>query len=73
MEERGKIIHEMTDPRNKTVAVPLAKTGCRVSEALEVKMDDLMLDKGFIRLRKRKGGKQTVVPVDEETMQAIER
>jgi integrase/recombinase XerD len=68
-----KIIHEMTDPRNKTVAVLLAKTGCRVSEALEVKMDDLMLDEGLIRLRKRKGGKQTVVPIDEETIQAIER
>jgi len=47
----------MTDPRNKTVAVLLAKTGCRVSEALEVKQDDLMLDEGFVRLRERKGGK----------------
>jgi len=72
-ENGAKIIHEMTDPRNKTVAVLLAKTGCRVSEALEVKMDDLMLDEGFVRLRERKGGKQTVVPVDEETIQAIER
>jgi integrase/recombinase XerD len=63
----------MTDPRNKTVAVLLAKTGCRVSEALEVKMDDLILDEGFARLRERKGGKQTVVPADEGTIQAIER
>lgn len=55
------------------MAVLLAKAGCRVSEALEVKMDDLMLDEGFIRLRKRKGGKQTVVPIDEETIQAIDR
>jgi len=62
-ENGAKIIHEMTDPRNKTVAVSLAKTGCRVSEALEVKMDDLMLDEGVIRLRKRKGGEQTVVPI----------
>lgn len=72
-ENATKIIHEMTDPRNKTVAILLAKTGCRVSEALELKVDDLMLDDGFIRLRKRKGGKQTVVPIDEETIQAIER
>ena len=72
-ENGAKIIREMTDPRNKTVAVLLAKTGCRVSEALEVKMDDLMLDEGFVRLRKRKGGKQTVVPIDQETIQAIER
>lgn len=72
-ENGTKIINEMTDPRNKTVAILLAKTGCRVSEALELNMDDLMLDDGFIRLRKRKGGKQTVVPIDEETIQAIER
>ncbi|MFB6103595.1 MAG: tyrosine-type recombinase/integrase [Halobacteriaceae archaeon] len=72
-ETGAKIVRNMTDPRNKTVAVLLAKTGCRVSEALEVKLDDLMLDDGFVRLRERKGGKQTVVPVDEETIQAIER
>ena len=72
-ENGAKISRNMTDHRNKTVAVSLANTGCRVSEALEVKMDDLMRDEGFIRLRKRKGGKQTVVPIDEETVQAIER
>lgn len=72
-ENGAKIIHEMTDPRNKTVAVLLPKTGCRGSEALEVNINDLMLENGFVRLRERKGGKQTVVPVDEETIQAIER
>ena len=32
-----------------------------------------MLDDGFIRLRERKGGSQTVVPVDEEVKHAIKR
>jgi integrase/recombinase XerD len=58
---------------DSTAAVLLAKTGCRVSEALEVKMDDLVLYEGFVRLRERKGGKQTVVPLDEETVQTIDR
>ncbi|ELZ80170.1 XerC/D-like integrase [Haloferax gibbonsii ATCC 33959] len=72
--ENGKqIIHNISDPRNKTVAILLAKTGCRLSEALEIEMEDLNLEDGFIRLRKRKGGKQTVVPIDEETIQAIQR
>lgn len=36
-------------------------------------MDDLMVDDGFIRLRKRKGGNQTVVPIDRETVRTIRR
>nr|WP_255291555.1 site-specific integrase [Natrinema sp. CBA1119] len=51
----------------------LAKTGCRIDEAISIKYDDLLLEDGFIRLRVRKGGKQTVIPIDEELKQAIER
>jgi len=72
--ENGKqIIHNIPDPRDKTVTTILAKTGCRLTEALEIKMDDLDLEDGFIRLRKRKGGNQTVVPIDQEAIRAIER
>ena len=42
-------------------------------EALSIQMDDVMLEEGFIRLRVRKGGKQTVVPIDEEMVRAIQR
>ena len=72
-ENAKKIVRGISNPRDKTVAAILAKTGCRLTEALELKMDDLMLDSGFVRLRQRKGGKQTVVPIDEETIRAIER
>lgn len=51
----------------------LAKTGCRISEALEVEMGDLMLENSHICLRKRKGGTQTVVPLDDETVKSIKR
>jgi integrase/recombinase XerD len=72
-ESAKKIIHNITEPRNKAIAVILAKTGCRIREALEIERDDLMLDEGFIRLRERKGGSQTVVPVDNEVEHAIKR
>ena len=72
-ENGKKIIHNIPDPRNKTVAIILAKTGARLTEALEIQTDDLLLEEGFIRLRKRKGGKQTVVPIDPETRKAIQR
>jgi integrase/recombinase XerD len=55
------------------VAVVLAKTGCRVTEALTITQEDLLLDEGFIRLTNRKGGKTTVVPIDPETVQMIQR
>jgi len=72
-ENAKKIVKAIPNPRNKAVAVLLAKTGCRLGEALEIKMDDLMLDDGFVRLRERKGGKQTVVPIDRETVRTIRR
>ncbi|ELZ66079.1 XerC/D-like integrase [Haloferax prahovense DSM 18310] len=68
-----RIIHEITDPRDKAIATILLKTGCRIREALEIKRDDLMLEDGFIRLQERKGGKQTVVPIDDEVTKAIRR
>jgi integrase/recombinase XerD len=55
------------------VAILLAKTGARLLEVLSIKKDNLNLEKGFIRLHERKGGGQTVVPIDDETIYAIER
>lgn len=72
-ENAKRIIHTIPDPRNKAVAVLLAKTGCRLTEALEIKLDDLLLDDGFIRLQNRKGGREGVVPVDEEVVKTIDR
>ena len=71
-ENAKKIVQTVEDPRNYTLAALLAKTGCRAREACEIKMDDLLLEEGFIRLRKRKGGKQTVVPIDQELRKLIE-
>lgn len=68
-----KIVHSIADPRNKAIAVILAKTECRIREALSVVLNDLILEDGFIRLRERKGGSQTVVPIDEEVKHAIKR
>jgi integrase/recombinase XerD len=72
-ENAKKIVKAIPNPRNKAVVVLLAKTGCRLTEVLEIEMDDLMPDDGMIRLRKRKGGKQTVVPIDRETIRTIKR
>jgi integrase/recombinase XerD len=72
--DHGKqIIHHIGDPRNKLCAIIMAKTGARVTEVLTLEQDDLLLDDGFIRFRDRKGGNDTVNPVDDETIDAIQR
>ena len=72
-ESACKIINHTSDPRDKTVQIILLKTGARLREGLSIREDDLMLEEGFIRLRDRKGGGQTVVPIDEEAVQAVKR
>jgi len=69
----AEIIRHMSDPRDKAVAVLLAKTGCRVTEALTIKRSHLDLDSGFIRFEDRKGGGTTTNPVDEETFRMLRR
>jgi len=66
------VVDAVEGPRNSTATAILAKTGCRTREALKIQEDDLLLDEGFIRLRKRKGGKQTIVPIDNELIELIE-
>ncbi|UHQ95968.1 site-specific integrase [Natrinema halophilum] len=65
-ENAKEIVKAIPNPRNKAVAVLLAKTGCRLGEALEIKMDDLMLDDGFIRLRDPEDFIEQVQSVNEE-------
>lgn len=72
-ENGKKIIQNIPDPRDKTAAILMAKTGARVREVLTITENDLMLDEGFIRLTDRKGGHETVNPLDDETIQAVRR
>jgi integrase/recombinase XerD len=72
--ENGKrIIWHIPDPRDKTAAILMAKTGARVREVLTVRHEDLLLDDGFVRFSDRKGGTTTVNPVDEETIDWLYR
>jgi len=68
-----RVIWNIPDPRDKTAALLMAKTGVRSNEALNVVVDDLMLKDGFVRFRERKGGTTTMNPVDDETVTALQR
>lgn len=67
------VIWNITDPRDKTAVILMAKTGARVDEVLSLTQDDLLLDDGFIRFRGRKGGTTTVNPLDDEGVEWLRR
>jgi len=72
--ENGKrVVWHIDDPRDKTAAVVMAKTGARVREVVTLEWEDVNVEDGFVRFRDRKGGAETVNPVDDETVDALRR
>ncbi len=49
----------------------LAHTGLRRSEALNLKWIDIDINAGFIHIRKSKGGKARIIPLEKEALEAI--
>ena len=68
-----KIVHAISDPRDKTIAVVLAKTGARIGKVLSLREEDMDRETGTITLRNRKSGRTTHNPVDDETVDALQR
>lgn len=68
-----KLIFFIRDPRDRCVCVILLKTGMRISEALNLRMQDIDFEKEWIYIKKRKGGKEGYVPIDEEVVRAVKR
>ena len=56
--------------RDKAILETLYGCGLRVSEAVELKISDLYLDEGFIKVR-GKGGKERLIPIGELASDAI--
>lgn len=56
--------------RNKTILETLYGCGLRVSELISLKLSDLFLEEGFIRVL-GKGNKQRFVPVNDENIKRI--
>lgn len=58
-------------PRNKAMLEVLYSCGLRVSELINLKISDLFLDEGFIRVE-GKGSKQRLVPISPRAIKEIE-
>ena len=58
--------------RDKALILFLYATGCRISEALMCKREDIS-DEGWLRIRYAKGEKQRVVPIAKVALEALQR
>ena len=75
LEEIDRIIkaNDLSKPegrRNKTIIEVLYSCGLRVSELTGLKLSDLYLDQGFIKVE-GKGGKQRLVPISEKAIHEL--
>lgn len=65
---------DRAEPRGKrdyAIVVLLACHGLRAREVAALKLDDLDLDNRFLRLRQRKNGATTDLPISERAVQAL--
>lgn len=68
--EVQKMIKGEMHPRNRTILLTLAKTGCRANEACHIKLNNVDFINNTIKLTNRKGdqngSKNTLIPMDRE-------
>lgn len=57
--------------RDRALIVTLWRTGLRISEALDLRVRDLELEHGFLRVRHGKGDKAGIVAVDNSAVEVL--
>ena len=60
------------DARNRTIFMMLLDTGLRIGELITLKMDDVRLNEGFVKVM-GKGQKERLVPVGNNAQRALQR
>ena len=64
LDEVRSIIDNCYDPLARIIASTLFYTGLRISELCSLRLGDLNLDRGTIRVARGKGGKERIVPLN---------
>jgi site-specific recombinase XerD len=57
--------------RNKLIIILLMDCGLRVSELVNIEMDDINVEEGIIKIRKAKGSKERYVPIGSVTQKSL--
>ena len=63
--------NEKTRTRNRALLVVMWRAGLRVSEALDLRMEDLRPEEGGVWVRRGKGGKPRLAGMDPESFEAL--
>ena len=75
-EEIGTILSTFStspsDARNQTLFMILLDTGLRIGELVNLKMDDVHMDEGYLKVM-GKGKKERIVPVGNNAQRALQR
>ncbi|GAH97547.1 unnamed protein product, partial [marine sediment metagenome] len=75
-EEIGAILNTFiispSDARNQTLFMILLDTGLRISELVNLKMDDVHMDEGYLKVM-GKGKKERIVPIGNNAQRALQR
>lgn len=70
-EEVDAIIQTIKQPTVRHMIVTMATTGLRVSECIQLEIDDVDFSKNEIHVRNGKGGKERCVPMSESTAKQL--
>ncbi len=75
-DEIGAILNTFSispsDGRNQTLFMLLIDTGLRISELVNLKMDDVHMDEGYLKVM-GKGKKERIVPIGNNAQRALQR
>jgi len=75
-EEIGAILNTFSispsDARNRTLFMLLIDTGLRIGELVSLKMDDVHMDEGYLKVM-GKGKKERIVPIGNNAQRALQR
>ncbi|MFC1931532.1 tyrosine-type recombinase/integrase [Chloroflexota bacterium] len=75
-EEIGAILNAFSispsDARNQTLFMILLDTGLRIGELVNLKMDDVHMDEGYLKVM-GKGKKERIVPIGNNAQKALQR
>ncbi len=69
-EEFLRLVGACDNPRDKLMIKFLFYTGVRVSELVNLKIDDILWEEGFVKV-KGKGGKERIIPLPESLLKEL--
>jgi site-specific recombinase XerD len=70
---RGASNRAPTGIRNRALIAMMYRVGLRPGEALALRVDDIDLDQGVVRIPARKGGAGRVTGIDGQTLELVQR